>query len=136
MQLNMTTDYALRCMLYLAGKDGLSSSVEIGKAVGLNKIFAQKVLRSLRDAGFVYSEHGGNGGYRLAKRPEEIVLLDVIILFEKTMKINRCLESEGYCKRSETCPMHTYYAEVQRTLEHFLGRDTLQDIMDHEKNKE
>lgn len=42
MQLTMTTDYALRCMLYLAGKEGLSSSTEIGEAVGLNKIFVQK----------------------------------------------------------------------------------------------
>lgn len=135
MQLNMTTDYALRCVLYLAGKDCLSSSAEIGEEVGLNKIFAQKVLRVLRDAGFVYSAHGGNGGYRLAKRPEEIVLLDIITLFEKTMKINRCLEPEGYCKRNKTCPIHTYYADIQKTLESFFGRDTLQDVIDYGKNK-
>ena len=88
MQLTMTTDYALRCMLYLAGKEGLSSSTEIGEAVGLNKIFVQKVLRILRDAGLVTSTHGVTGGYRLAKRAKEIVLLDIILLFEKTMKIN------------------------------------------------
>ena len=92
MQLTMTTDYALRCMLYLSGKEGLSTSPEIGEAVGINKIFVQKVLRVLRDAGVVSSTHGGTGGYRLAKKPEEIVLLDIILLFEKTMKINRCLE--------------------------------------------
>ena len=131
----MTTDYALRCMLYLAEKDCLSSSVEIGKAVGLNKIFAQKVLRVLRDAGLVYSEYGSNGGYRLAKRPDEIVLLDVIILFEKTMKINSCLEPEGYCNRNETCPMHAYYAEIQNILEGFFGKDTLQDIINHKKQE-
>lgn len=131
----MTTDHALRCMIYLVGKDYLSSSAEIGEAVGINKIFVQKVLRVLQDAKFVYSEHGSNGGYRLAKRPEEIVLLDVIILFEKTMKIHRCLEPEGYCERNETCPMHAYYLEIQKTLESLFGRDTLQDIIDHGKNK-
>ena len=57
MQLTMTTDYALRCMLYLSGKEGLSSSPEIGEAVGINKIFVQKVLRVLRDAGVVSSTH-------------------------------------------------------------------------------
>ena len=131
MQLTMTTDYALRCMLYLSGKEGLSSSPEIGEAVGINKIFVQKVLRVLRDAGVVSSTHGGTGGYRLAKKPEEIVLLDIILLFEKTMKINRCLEPEGYCDRYETCPMHAYYTEVQKTLEDYFGRDTLQDVIDH-----
>ena len=105
MQLTMTTDYALRCMMYLAGKEEVSSSPEIGEAVGINKMFVQKVLRVLRDAGVVSSTHGGTGGYRLAKKPEEIVLLDIILLFEKTMKINRCLELKGCCERYETCPL-------------------------------
>ena len=135
MQLTMTTDYALRCLLYLAGKEGVSSSPEIGKAVGINNIFVQKVLRVLRDAGFVSSLKGGTGGYWLAKKPEEIVLLDIILLFEKTMKINRCLEPDGLCKRNEACPMHVYYEELQMTLESFFGRDTLQDVIDYGKNK-
>lgn len=135
MQLTMTTDYALRCMLYLAGEEGVSSSPEIGEAVGINKIFVQKVLRVLRDAGVVSSTHGGTGGYRLAKKPEEIRVLDIILLFEKTMKINRCLEPEGYCERYETCPMYVYYAEVQKILEGYFGRDTLQDVIDHAKIK-
>ena len=135
MQLTMTTDYALRCMMYLAGKEEVSSSPEIGEAVGINKMFVQKVLRVLRDAGVVSSTHGGTGGYRLAKKPEEIVLLDIILLFEKTMKINRCLELKGCCERYETCPLHAYYAEVQKTLEDYFGRDTLQDVIDHRKTK-
>ena len=135
MQLTMTTDYALRCMMYLAGKEEVSSSPEIGEAVGINKMFVQKVLRVLRDAGVVSSTHGGAGGYRLAKKPEEIVLLDIILLFEKTMKINRCLELKGCCERYETCPLHAYYTEVQKTLEDYFGRDTLQDVIDHRKTK-
>ena len=135
MQLTMTTDYALQCMMYLAGKEEVSSSPEIGEAVGINKMFVQKVLRVLRDAGVVSSTHGGTGGYRLAKKPEEIVLLDIILLFEKTMKINRCLELKGCCERYETCPLHAYYTEVQKTLEDYFGRDTLQDVIDHRKTK-
>ena len=135
MQLTMTTDYALRCMMYLAGKEEVSSSPEIGEAVGINKMFVQKVLRVLRDAGVVSSTHGGTGGYSLAKKPEEIVLLDIILLFEKTMKINRCLELKGCCERYETCPLHAYYTEVQKTLEDYFGRDTLQDVIDHRKTK-
>ena len=61
MQLTMTTDYALRCMMYLAGKEEVSSSPEIGEAVGINKMFVQKVLRVLRDAGVVYNTQCGTG---------------------------------------------------------------------------
>lgn len=89
----------------------------------------------MRDAGLVTSTHGVTGGYRLAKRAKEIVLLDIILLFEKTMKINRCLEPDGLCKRNEACPMHVYYEELQMTLESFFGRDTLQDVIDYGKNK-
>lgn len=38
MQLTMTTDYALRCMLYLAGKEGLSSSTDVGRILRTFKI--------------------------------------------------------------------------------------------------
>ena len=77
MQLTMTTDYALRCMLYLSGKEGLSSSPEIGEAVGINKIFVQKVLRVLRDAGVVSSTQGGTGGYqyRINKNEQRLYCL-------------------------------------------------------------
>lgn len=121
----MTADYASRCMLYLSGKEGLSSSLGIGETVGINKIFVQKVLRVLRDAGIVSNTRGGMGGCRLTRKPEEIVLFDIILLFEKTMKINCCLEPEEYCDRCKTCSMRAYYKGVQKTLEDCFGRDTL-----------
>ena len=132
MQLNLTTDYALRCMLYLADKKGLSTSLEIGRAVGLERMFVQKILRSLREAKLVCSENGGYGGYKLAKEPEDIVLMEILIPFEKTIKINRCLEKDGYCGRRGVgnCSLHEFYKKVQGLLDEFFLNTTLRDVLE------
>lgn len=90
----------------------MSDSPEVGKAVGINDIFVQKVLHVLHGVGFTSGLKGGTGGYWLAKKPEGIVLLGIILLSEKTMGINYCLEAEGRYEQYETYPMRVYYAKV------------------------
>ena len=42
------------------------------------KRFLEQILNDLKSAGFVQSRRGVAGGYRLAKRPEEITLAAVV----------------------------------------------------------
>ena len=130
MQLRLETDYAIRCLLYLAdGHDGASSS-QIGEAIGLSQIYAQKILSNLRSKGFVLVTRGSRGGYSLAKDTADIGLLDVINRIEGTIAINRCVEPDGYCNRNaaEYCPMHVFYEDVQNLLEDVFGAVSLKDI--------
>ncbi len=132
MQLRLETDYAIRCLLYLAdGHDGASSS-SIGEAIGLSQIYAQKILSNLRSKGFVLVTRGSRGGYSLAKDPADIIILDVISRIEGTIAINRCVEPDSYCNRdaSEVCSMHYFYESVQNLLEEVFGSTSLKDIMD------
>ena len=132
MQLRLETDYAIRCLLYLAdGHDGASSS-QIGEAVGLSQIYAQKILSNLRSKGFVLVTRGSRGGYSLARDPAEICILDVICRIEGTIAINRCVEPDGYCSRNATdyCQMHRFYESIQKLLEEVFGKTSLKDIMD------
>lgn len=132
MQLRLETDYAIRCLLYLAeGHDGASSS-QIGEAIGLSQIYAQKILSNLRSKGFVLVTRGSRGGYSLAKDPADICILDVISKIEGTISINRCVEPDNYCSRgaTERCSMHRFYESVQKLLEDVFGAVSLKDIME------
>ena len=133
MQLRLETDYAIRCLLYLAeGHDGASSS-QIGEAIGLSQIYAQKILSNLRSKGFVLVTRGSRGGYSLAKDPADICILDVISRIEGTIAINRCVEPDGYCSRgaTERCSMHKFYESVQSLLNDVFGAVSLKDIMEN-----
>ena len=93
MQLNLETDYGIRCMLFLAEAKRCVTSVEMTEKLGFHTVeHTQKILRKLRDGGLVKVKLGSNGGYMLARDASEISVLEVLKAMEETICINRCLE--------------------------------------------
>lgn len=133
MQIKITTDYAIRSILYLATHKGVVNAQEIGENMGIPGGYITKVLRSLRVAGIVSSMKGGDGGYMLMRTPEQITMQDIVAAMEKTVRINRCLEDDGFCSRhaAASCPVHDYYCGLQRMLDDYLSGTTVQDILDY-----
>ncbi len=132
MQLKLTTDYAVRTLLYLAKNNGrMVSSAEIAGAMHISRKYLMKVCSIMRDAGIVLASPGTDGGYSLAKLPEEIRLYDVVRAMETTIQLNRCLEEDGYCNREATdyCTVHKCYAVMQRKWENFLKGISIADLV-------
>ena len=76
----MKTDYATRAVLELAARpiDGPACKVEdLASASGTSANFLVQILIELKSAEIVGSTRGKQGGYRLARVPEEITLGDV-----------------------------------------------------------
>lgn len=112
MQLNVTTDYAIRTVLYLGQCKKLASATEISKEMQIPKGDLEKVLSKLKKAEYISSDLGVRDGYHLNMTLEEITLGDVIRLMENTTKINRCLEEDMFCNRKavDYCAVRRYYA--------------------------
>ena len=89
MHLTMSTDYAIRIIVYLSDRKYLASSRELSKNLNIPQSYVFKVLRALQKAGLVKSCSGVDGGFELLKRPEHIMLFDVMEATETTMKIGR-----------------------------------------------
>lgn len=132
MQLNLTTDYAIRCMVFLAQNKDSASALTISQVIGIERIHTQKILRSLQKAGLVKSTLGSTGGFSLAKSADDITMLDIIEAMERTILINRCLEEDRYCSltRTHVCPVRTVYVELQTQMEEFLGGWTLTRLLE------
>jgi len=81
MRLTAKADYALRAAAELAAAaaEGTSRTREqIAAAQDVPSAFLVRILTDLRRAGIVRSRRGAEGGYRLARDPEDISLADVI----------------------------------------------------------
>ena len=77
MKLSVKTDYAARAVLALAAwpREGPAHKVEeLAETVGTSANYLVQILIELKGAGLVDSVRGKQGGYRLAKGPEEITL--------------------------------------------------------------
>jgi Rrf2 family protein len=93
-QFSVGVEYALHCLLYMV-------DIPAGKSVGIKDLalfqgvsetYLSKVYTKLRKAGIVISIPGANGGYELARSPEEITFLDVVEAVEGNSPLFQCLE--------------------------------------------
>jgi Rrf2 family protein len=73
-------DYAVRAVVELAdsSQDSPRKVDAIAQAQGIPVSFLENILTQLRSAGVVRSQRGPEGGYWLAKPPEEVNLANVI----------------------------------------------------------
>ena len=131
MQLKITTDYAIRTILYLAQTKRITTSGEIADAMCIPREYLINIIRDMRESGLVRTFPGAKGGYLLAKQPEDISLYDVIIAMERTIKLNRCLEHDAFCSRDAAayCMVHSIYEDLQEDMERLLKGHTIADII-------
>ena len=71
MQLNVTTDYAIRTVLYLGQCKKIASATEISNEMGIPRGYLEKVLSKLKKAEYISADLGARGGYRLNKTLKE-----------------------------------------------------------------
>ncbi|MDA8433087.1 MAG: Rrf2 family transcriptional regulator [Nitrospiraceae bacterium] len=121
MQITRETDYAIRCVYYLAGKTGNVTMVdEISKEMNIPKSFLAKILQKLSKAEIVKSYRGVKGGFAIARGPKEISLLDVIEAVQGPVAMNICALDETLCGFSSTCTIHPVWVEVRKEVEKLL----------------
>ena len=122
MQLKITTDYAIRIVYYLACRSEVITASELAYELKIPESYIPKITKRLKDANIITACEGIKGGYLLSENPENISLFDIISSTEVTMKINRCLEEDGFCSRNATdyCSVHKAFLKVQKIYEHSL----------------
>lgn len=84
-KISLKVEYACRVMVELARLHGSGELAQIGalaKAESVPANFLAQILIKLREAGLILSRRGKQGGYTLARPPEEISLLDIVVAVE------------------------------------------------------
>ena len=119
MKLQITTDYAIRTIGYLAQHNyQLLTAKKMADELGITYYYFNKIAARLKRAGFIESIQGPVGGYRLAKNAADITLYDIVEAMEGNIYINRCLEEDGFCSRNavHSCPVHKILESVQNEI--------------------
>jgi Rrf2 family transcriptional regulator, iron-sulfur cluster assembly transcription factor len=125
------TDYAMRMLVYLALK-GESEPVPAGVLVEAQNVpvdFAYKILQKLCRAQILESFKGVNGGFRLAKGPEEITLLEVVDAIQGHIVVRPCLLNDNNCVSVKPCPVSLRLQKLQEILDNEMLGITLAEII-------
>jgi FeS assembly SUF system regulator len=138
LRLTKKADYSLIALKHFAMKQqepgAVVSAKEVAEACGIPLPVTSKLLQKLSKSGFLVSEFGTNGGYRLARDPRLISALEVIRAIDGPIVLANCFSEEVLCDHSTRCtvkrPLRRIHEGILRLLNSVSIQDMLQDSGD------
>jgi len=123
-------DYAVRAMISVGRHHGtgLRQARQISTEMHIPYKTLTLILAGLVAEGLLKATHGPNGGYRLARQPSDISLLDIVEAAKGPATFDHCVLRDGPCDWKETCPVHDTWARTQEALTRELASTSLADI--------
>ncbi|MGB2896855.1 MAG: Rrf2 family transcriptional regulator [Anaerolineales bacterium] len=118
MQITRQADYAVRAVLYLAGLDNgrRAPTSEIARNQHIPPSFLAKIVSQLSVAGVVQTSRGARGGVSLARKSDEISLLEVVEAIDGPIMLNECVLNGNACVFGDDCPVQDVWCNAQDTL--------------------
>ncbi|HYP99169.1 MAG TPA: Rrf2 family transcriptional regulator [Polyangiaceae bacterium] len=94
MKLSDGVEQAIHSVLLLSGLplDGVLPAAALAEYHGVSTSYLLKHLQALASAGLLLSVPGPKGGYRLAREPAQITLLDIVLAVDGPEPAFRCSE--------------------------------------------
>jgi Rrf2 family transcriptional regulator, iron-sulfur cluster assembly transcription factor len=123
--LNLTAEYALRAVIFLAERHD-ESPVRVGdiaSELDVPRNYLSKVLHVLARDGILHSTRGPLGGFTLARHADDLFLADVISPFDPIH--DRCLLVRRKCSDIEPCVAHHRWKDVATRLRAFFRETSI-----------
>lgn len=123
--------YGLRTLIDIAlnQKGSTVTLGEIAQRQGISVKYLWQVINPLKTAGLLSVTRGAKGGYSLARRPEDINMLDVVRTLEGPFCLVDCLDGRENCDRLDCCVTRSVWSEVNTAIEETLSKITLADVL-------
>ncbi len=138
MQVTSKGRYALRVMLDLARHrgEGTISLKTVAERQDISQKYLEGIIGSLRRAGLVDSARGKEGGYVLAREPEDCTAWEILACTEDSLAPVACIrDGSAECSRAEKCPTLPMWQELDGLTRRYLESVTLRDLMSGERWK-
>ena len=108
----------------------------MSQRAGVPANYLSKILLALGNAGILAATRGTGGGYRLRRRPDQVRLIEVVDLFDRTRARPACfLGGRKDCSDTNPCSAHPEWKGVRASYLCFLENTTLAQIAQHEPVK-
>ena len=137
MRLSTKSRYGLRALFDIAYNCGnMPAQIQdISRRQQISPRYLEQIFQSLKRAGILKSKRGPQGGYCLAKKPEEITVLDVLCATELDVILVDCTgvtpkkrRRKNECPFEGQCVTQTVWEEATTLLNKLFSGITLQTL--------
>ncbi|EKD46363.1 MAG: hypothetical protein ACD_68C00014G0002 [uncultured bacterium] len=121
-------DYGLFLIYALAKEAGQKplSLAKISEKYHLPYRFLQKIARKLLQAKIIISEPGKNGGFKLARKPSQINVSQIVAVLDDSLPV-KCLM--GNCPAAQKCPSRSLWNKILANLNKSMEKITIDQII-------
>jgi len=131
--------YALRAVFELAKfyGHGPVKIADIAEAEAIPPRFLEVILGQLKQAGFVESRRGKEGGYLLARPPGLLTVGEVMRFVEGPLAPVNCVggETKDLCPLHGNCVFLGMWERANRAVSSVYDGTTFQDLLDEDKRR-
>lgn len=138
MKISTKGRYALRMMLDLAEHqgDGYIALKDIAKRQNVSKKYLEQIVPILNKADILNTNRGYQGGYRLARTPDQYTVGDILRITEGSISPVACLDKNPVeCERAAECATLPVWQGLYKVITDYLDGITLQDILDKQHDR-
>ncbi len=140
LKLTKKADYSLIALKHFAIRQHQTgeavSAKEVADTCGIPLPLLSKLLQKLGKAGFLASEYGTNGGYRLARDPRMISALEVIRAIDGPIVLADCFTEHTSCGHSGRCTVRKPLKRIHEGILRLLNSVSIQDMLQESEDAE
>ena len=124
------TDYAVRALCCIAEKkEEVISTDRFVKSLEMPRPFLRKILQTLTKEGLLNSSKGKNGGFSLAVSPEKITLIEVMKIFQGSIRLSEHKFKKSDCPHIKDCLLKKKIDEIEKEVIAKLKAITISSIL-------
>lgn len=129
LEMSRRTELALRALRTLVGEREPMKGAILADVLGTTAPYLPHVMRPLVGHGWVGSDRGPTGGYRIASDPERISLLELIEAIEGPIDSNRCVLRGSPCPPRDLCALHEPWQRARKALIEELRETSISEVI-------
>jgi Rrf2 family protein len=129
-------DYVVRSAICLARsyESGVPKKLrQVSLEMEIPRTYVSQILGDLSRAGLAQSFFGTNGGYSLARPPDEVSLLEIVESAEGSLAPATCVLGNDSCGWDSVCPLHETWRAATAALRSVLASTTLADLLERDR---
>ncbi|NYB75948.1 Rrf2 family transcriptional regulator [Sedimentibacter hydroxybenzoicus DSM 7310] len=126
--------YGLKAIFELALNYGSGpvSLKKIAEKYDISESYLEQLFAKLRKGGYIDTVRGPQGGYFLARKPDEITVGMILRTLEGDITTSECISKE-VCSRESICATRVILEKIENSINNVIDNITLADMYEERK---